>query len=157
MQFGHALPQILQHIVYVNLKFGPVQLIKIDLANGYYHIPVSSTGAQQLGMIMPTEPGQEPLIAFPLTLPMGQNKSPPYFCAFTETAADVCNQQLQAVTPDPQFLKQHHLEQLIQQYTPSPHLSNLQTTTIKSIPTDLLLAMALAYIEIYIDDFIGVT
>jgi len=77
MQFGHALPHILQHLVYANPAYGLVQLMKINLADGYYWIPVASTGIPQLGLIMSTRIGQEPLIAFPVTLPMGWNESPP--------------------------------------------------------------------------------
>lgn len=37
----------------------------------------------------------ELLIAFPLVLPMGWKNSPPYFCALTETVADVTNEYIQ--------------------------------------------------------------
>ncbi len=43
---------------------------------------------------MPTSPGTPPLIAFPLTLPMGWVESPPYFTALTETACDLANARL---------------------------------------------------------------
>ena len=104
MQFGYVMPHILQHLADANPKFGPVKLMKIDLADGYYHIPVSSTDVQQLGVIMPTNPGHEPLIAFPLMLPMGWNKSPPYFCAFMEMVVEVCIQQIRMKQLEPKYV-----------------------------------------------------
>jgi hypothetical protein len=43
MQFGQALQRIVQRIVYANPAFGPVLLAKLDLADGYYRIPLSPT------------------------------------------------------------------------------------------------------------------
>jgi hypothetical protein len=48
----------------------------------------------KLGVIIPSTIDGEPLIAFPLVLPMGWKNSPPYFCAFTETVADVTNERI---------------------------------------------------------------
>jgi hypothetical protein len=36
----------------------------------------------------------DPLIGIPLSLPMGWSHSPPYFCTFTETGADIINHGL---------------------------------------------------------------
>jgi len=65
--------------------------MKLVLADGYYQISLSAPGVLQLGVIMPTPKGHEPLLAFLITL----NKLPPFFCVFTETMADLCNRQLQ--------------------------------------------------------------
>ena len=40
-------------------------------------------------------PGETPLVAFPLVLPMGWMESPPYFCVTTEMVADLANQKLE--------------------------------------------------------------
>jgi hypothetical protein len=94
MQFGKALERILQTIVDVNPKFGPVQLIKIDIADGFYRIWLNVHDIPKLAVALPALHGTEPLLALPLVLPMGWTKSPPYFCAATETVTDVANRQL---------------------------------------------------------------
>jgi hypothetical protein len=38
MQFGRALKRIITQIVKADQRFGPVKYIKIDIANGFYHI-----------------------------------------------------------------------------------------------------------------------
>jgi len=52
--------------------------------------------SQQLAVIIPNDaPNPSPcLITFPLTLPMGWAHSTPYFCAFTETIADMTNMEV---------------------------------------------------------------
>ena len=95
MQFGHTLQWVLQQIAYVNPSIGPVQMMKINLTYGYYCIPLSAQSILQLGVILPTPPGHELLLAFLITLPMRWNKSSPFFCTFTETAANLCNWHLQ--------------------------------------------------------------
>jgi hypothetical protein len=91
MQFGHALQRILQRLAYCNPAFGPPLLAKIDLADGYYRIPLSPQAALTLAVVLPPDNHNEPLIGLPLSLPMGWGDSPPYFCAFTETCADLAN------------------------------------------------------------------
>jgi hypothetical protein len=53
MQFGAALPRLLQRLVYANQVFGPPLLMKVDLADGYYRLPLSSDAALQLAVILP--------------------------------------------------------------------------------------------------------
>jgi len=45
----------------------------------------------QLAVTFPKYPGEEQLVALPLVLPMGWTESGPYFCALTETVADIAN------------------------------------------------------------------
>jgi len=91
MQFGTALQRILQKIAYCNPNFGPPLIAKIDLADGYYCIPLCSMAALELAVVLPNDQLPEPLIGLPLSLPMGWSYSPPYFCAFTETCTDLAN------------------------------------------------------------------
>ena len=71
MQFGHALDRILRNILLANPNAGPVYLMKVDLSDGFYRIGVSPYDVPKLGVVFPTLPGQEPLVALPLVLPMG--------------------------------------------------------------------------------------
>lgn len=94
MQFGHALDRILREILLANPAFGPVQLIKVDISDGFYRVDLNIDDIPKLGLIFPTEDGDEPLIAFPLVLPMGWKNSPPIFCTATETIADLANHRI---------------------------------------------------------------
>jgi len=91
MQFGAALPRILQKLAYANPAFGPPLLAKIDLSNGYYCVPLSAHAALQLAVVLPPDGQSGRLLGIPLSLPMGWSESPPYFCSFTETCTNLTN------------------------------------------------------------------
>ena len=105
MQFGHALDRILREILLSDPKLGPVQLLKVDISDGFYRINMNIDDIPKLGVAFPSEPGEEKLVAFPLVLPMGWKNSPPIFSTATETIADLANQRLNAgVIPPPHTL-----------------------------------------------------
>ena len=91
MQFGRALERVLYAVHHANPHHGPVYIAKTDLADGFYRVPLSTSGIPKLGVILPRFPNEEQLVAFPLVLPMGWVESPPAFCAATETVADLAN------------------------------------------------------------------
>ena len=91
MQFGHALDRILREILLADPNLGPVYLSKLDISDGFYRINLAVEDIPKLGVVFPVKKGEEPLVAFPLVLPMGWANSPPIFCAATETAADLAN------------------------------------------------------------------
>jgi len=78
---------------------------KIDISNGFYRVRLAPNDALLLAVLLPSVPGEPPLVAIPFLLPMGWVKSPPYFCAVTETAADVANQRMQAPYAPPHRLE----------------------------------------------------
>ena len=94
MQFGRALERVLHRIRRANRRFGPTYMIKVDIADGFYRLFVAANSVATLGVVFPHHPDEEPLIAFPLVLPMGWVGSPPFFCALTETATDLANRRL---------------------------------------------------------------
>ena len=96
MQFGHALDRILREILLADPTLGPVRIIKVDLSDGFYRIDLNIDDIPKLGVVFPTEDGEEDLIAFPLVLPMGWKNSPPIFSTATETIADLANARLEA-------------------------------------------------------------
>ena len=100
MQFGGALQRILQHLAYANPAYGPPLMAKLDLSDGYYRIPLSAHAALELAVILPPDGNSGPLLGIPLSLPMGWSLSPPYFCLFTETVADLANTIL---APHPEY------------------------------------------------------
>ena len=168
MQFGHALDRILREILLADPIHGPVYLIKIDISDGFYRIAINIDDIPKLGVVFPTLQGKEPLVAFPLVLPMGWSNSPPIFSTATETIADIANERLRSNIEMPA----HHLDDLAQSIqsplplsplvTPSdltcdtncpqvtPHLLGL--TRDPSLPTS---QQPLAYTDVFVDDFIG--
>jgi hypothetical protein len=144
MQFGNALPRLLERLVYCNTCYGPPLMSKIDLADGYYRVPLSADAALSLAVLIPSDTRDTaPLEAFPLVLPMGWAHSPPYFCAFTETIADITNSALRTSIPS------------------HPLLPNTQCTTKATAPqfhpTAIILGSddtpPLQYSDVYIEDF----
>jgi hypothetical protein len=106
MQFGKAIERLVQAAVQANPKFAPLLNYKVDISDGFYRIPLTTSGLKKLGVLLPSFPGMPPLVAFPLVLPMGWTDSPPFFCAFTEAVCDLTNQDLQRNLRYPQ----HKLE-----------------------------------------------
>jgi hypothetical protein len=145
MQFGGTLQRLLQRIAYCNPKHGPPLLAKIDLADGYYRVPLCPQAALALAVVIPpdVQHSPTPLVAIPLTLPMGWAQSPPYFCAFTETITDMANDTSHSLPHHP-LLHQSQNFPCPQQPTFHPSAVTLGTIT-NSKP--------LSYIDIYIDDF----
>jgi len=94
MQFGQALKRLLHKIRFADPRHGPVYMLKVDIADGFYRIWLAARDAPCLGVAFPSMPGEAPLVAIPLVLPMGWTESPPYFCAFTETVVDLANRRL---------------------------------------------------------------
>ena len=85
---------------------------------------------------------------------MGWKNSPPIFSTATETIADLANARIQHLTPP----LPHHLDDLadsIMSPTPDPHALSC---SLPSVPRDPSLPnppLPLAYIDVYVDDFVG--
>jgi hypothetical protein len=56
MQFGRALLRVLQRIVHADPRHGPVYLIKVDVADGFYRISLNTGESSRWG-----SPCQTPL------------------------------------------------------------------------------------------------
>jgi hypothetical protein len=100
MQFGHALERILWEMLLANPDHGPFKVNKTDLSDGFYREDLNPPNAPKLGVIFPTKPGSQNLVAIPLVLPMGWKNSPPAFSTGTETIADLANTRLR----DPHYV-----------------------------------------------------
>ena len=111
MQFGHAIDRILREILIANPELGPLQLIKLDISDGFYRVGLKVDDIPKLGVVFPSRQGEEKLVALPLVLPMGWTNSPPIFSAATETAADLAN----AALSDNTSPKPHHLDEAAHQ------------------------------------------
>jgi hypothetical protein len=152
MQFGHALPRLLQHIAYADPAYGPPLLLKLDLADGYYRVQLTPEAALELAVVLPGPTIGTSYIGIPLCLPMGWAHSPPYFCAFTETAVDLTNVALQQA--DHPWSQLEHPLEAASQSMQLPLDAAYSKTIVHppSIPPQRPLSLA----EVYINDFIGV-
>ena len=178
MQFGMALDRILREILLANPEFGPVNLMKVDLSDGFYRIGLNVGDIPKLGVIFPTEPGEDPLVAFPLVLPMGWRNSPPIFSTATETGADLTNQRLLDPTPPLPHPLADRAEQVIPDnplLSPMPDdsspsykdvLVNSAASSGSGMPSAVSIPPArdpslpsnskpLSYVDVFVDDFLG--
>jgi hypothetical protein len=171
MQFGKSLERMLHSISHANPRFGDVHMCEIDLKDGFCRVWLEETGTPNLAVVFPTYEGEEPMVAFPLVLPMGWEDSPPWFCAATETVADLAN-----TAPSDHDLPQHPMERLSEtppeeplplpdfgrmgrprddalqptsgpRPNPLPPAENVQSLTPAKGPVGTT--------DIYVDDFIG--
>ena len=144
MQFGKALPRILQRIAYANPRFGPVHLIKVDLSDGYYRIPITPSGALNLAVTLPSS-RRAPLLAIPTVLTMGWIDSAPYFCMATESIADFTNLQPASECPS----RPHFQEPL------ANAADDFQTNVLirPRVPLSSVNPHPLSYTDVYMDDY----
>ena len=106
MQYGRALARLIHKIVYADPALGYNYLLKADVSDGFYRIGLRPEDAPKLGLIFPSSKEEDPMVAIPLTLPMGWKNSPPLFCTATETVADLANKSLRTHQPS----KQHKFQ-----------------------------------------------
>ena len=159
----------MRKIVLADPKYGPVNMLKIDIADGFYRVGLSTDDIPKLGVVFPSEDGAEQLVALPLTLPMGWTNSPPIFCAATETVADLANQRILKGRKPPR----HRLDD-VANTPPEAHPPSPARPPRPALAPRLHLPPAvpepdrrdpnlhhprrhqLAAIDVYVDDFIGI-
>jgi hypothetical protein len=129
----------------------------------------------ELAVILPGDTPHQNFVGIPLSLPMGWALSPPYFCSFTETAADKANAAIQQHTR-PAFIhpleiqSQNPAHPVDQQHTRPAFIHPLEIQSQNPAhpvvldtayyptcvhPPGLLSTTPLQYVNIYIDDFLG--
>ena len=159
MQFGKALERILSQIVNANPAHGPVQLIKVDIADGFYRVWLNLSDIPKLAVSIPSLKGEEPLLAFPLVLPMGWTESPPYFCAATETVTDVANHRARNNWKPPAHRLDEAADSTPADEQPVPVGSSTQATTSTALPDTIpnraFKQRLLSRFDVFVDDFIG--
>ena len=147
MQWGKTFHRMLWYIFSADRRHGPVLLSKTDLADGFYQIPLTPSGALKLAVPFPSDTG-EPLLAIPTRLPMGWTESPPAFSSVTETIANLVNAKLassQTIPPS------HHLEAAASTHVP---LARSNTVDAYPIQDGGPKRAPLAYTDVYVDDFV---
>ena len=148
MQFGRALQRVLQRIYDSDPQHGPVHLIKLDVADGFYRVWLRAEDAPSLGVALPSMPDQPQLVAIPTVLPMGWTQSPPYFCSLTETVADIANDTLQH---RPQEIQDHHRLEAQADTAPAP-LPESKPTLSMDHNRQGYHQRPLAYVDVFVDE-----
>ena len=128
-------------------------MIKADVSDGFYRIGLRPSDAAKLGLVFPSEAGEEDLVVIPLTLPMGWNNSPPIFCTATETVADLANEALRAHAPTLPHKLDNRAEAVW--VKPAPSLKK----QLGALPRDPYLgrknSQIIQYVDVFVDDFLG--
>jgi len=151
LQFGQALQHILHCIMESDPAHGPVHIIKIDLADGFYQIFLAPHHIPLLGVAFPMPPGQVTLVTFQLALLMRWTSLLPLFCAATETITDLTNHALCQGTHQPP----HQLEQLADPVLIKLTTSMQQgTAPARCIPHNLT-SGPLAWSDIFVADHLA--
>jgi hypothetical protein len=133
-------------------------MIKLDTSDGFYQIGLNIDDIPKLGVVFPTLPGDEPLIGFPLVLPVGWMHSPPVFSTATENIADIANARLSSGWLPPS----HPLDDLATSVSALPHeaywgsksmlLPEPYSACDPSLP---IVGAPDAYVDVFVDDFVG--
>jgi hypothetical protein len=157
LQFGHAFLRLLQLLSRADTRQGPIYISKTDLADAFMRVWVWAPSIPVLGALLPQLPGEDPLIAFPMILPMGWVDSPQYLCAISETIADITNDRL---SHGPLAAEPHRLDELadtppkpVQRHPAKPPPS-IRPPEIRSCGP---FQLPLNYVDVFMDDFILVT
>ena len=156
-QLGMALRRIINNLATHHNTNKPFLFSKVDLKDGFWRMVVSDKDAWNFCYVLPSTGKNktnldETEIVVPHALQMGWAESPPFFCAATETARDVC-EQLALTTNN---LPTHPLQT---QLMPSRNtLASLQQQNPRhksSTPVDS--TQDCTQLEVYVDDFVAMT
>ena len=153
MQHGRALDHLLREIVFADPALGSVYILKANVSDGFYRIGVCPEDAPTLGLIFPSGADEDPMVAIPLTLPMGWKNSPPIFCTATETVKELVNEAFWSHQPS----RPHKLDNRAEAVAPLPApplaKKNAQLTCEPHLRHTN--AKILAYVDVFVDDFLG--
>ena len=114
-----------------------------------------------LGVAFPVAPGEPPLVALPLVLPMGWTESPPYFCSATEKIVDLANDLAHSTwSPPPHPLEvvaatTPGADNAITLTAPAPRTSRValhRPVPVPTVPRGRRRRCPLRYADVFVDD-----
>jgi hypothetical protein len=117
---------------------------------------ISLSTIPALGAILPSYPDEDPLVAFPMILPMGWVDSPNYLCALTEMIADLANARFEANN----LATQHHPLSTLANSIPAPNPAPSKRHNGMPPPKTRSqgpLKPPLNFADVYMDDFLAAT
>lgn len=93
-QIGHSLQRIIHAFAAADddAKFF---MAKWDIKDSFWRLDCEQGEEWNFAYVLPPRPGMPTQLVIPTSLQMGWIKSPPYFCAASETARDVAEQYMQ--------------------------------------------------------------
>jgi hypothetical protein len=141
---------------HANTKFGPVYKSKVDLSDGFYCLWLRPEDTMRLAVLFPSQPNEPDLIGIPLTNPMGWVSSPPNFCAYTETVADLANEGIHNKETMTKTRTTPHRFDVVSGSRPAPEDNDI----VASAPRPALeptkpFRKPIKYWDIYVDGFCG--
>ena len=101
---------LLQEFIFPEPSFGNVHLLKADISDGFYGIPIRTLDASKLDLAFPEIRTSKPFFTIPLVLPMGMTTSPPCFFAEIKTVANLVTKALGAFAPALTHLLEDHTD-----------------------------------------------
>jgi hypothetical protein len=154
IQFGAALLRFLQRLERADTRRGTIKLAKTDISDAFMRVWISLETIPCLGAILPSYPDEEPLIAFPMILPMGWVDSPNYLCAVTETIADLANARFATNDLSPPTHRLNATARTLPEPLPS------SPTTFHGLPPPTTRSLGplkppFNFTDVYMDDFIA--
>ena len=178
-QLGSALKRIVATMADHFHPQKPFIFTKLDIKDGFWRMAVNDDNAWNFCYVLPSYPKNKDLdttdIVVPNSLQMGWCESPPFFCAGSETARDV----IESLLPFGLGLPHHPLEDQmltsgsdddmsISSASTSETDDNSETSAASSTmsissddstsePTTSDLPPDVDLIEVFVDDFMGVT
>ena len=69
---------------------GPIFFSKLDIKDGFWRMVCELGSEWNFAYVLPNHPGEPIELVVSSALQMGWALSPPFFCAASETARDVC-------------------------------------------------------------------
>jgi hypothetical protein len=130
---------------------------KTNVADAFMRVWISLSTIPALGAILPSYPDVDPLVAFPMILPMGWVDRPNYLCALTETIADLANARFEA--KDLSTLN-HPLSTLANSTpapNPAPSSKRYDGMPPPKTRSQGPLQPTLNFVDVYMDDFLAAT
>jgi hypothetical protein len=132
-----------------------VYISKTDFADAFMRVWQEAATIPVLGALLPAFPGEEPLIAFPMILPMGWIDSPQYLCSVMETIADLANQRIRSMDLSATL---HRLDELADTPPAPITLAASQNPLLRIPPTSDIsrapLQKPINFVDVFMDDFI---
>ena len=141
-ELGNVIPRLIFAMALAPDSDIPFVFSKVDLKDGYWRMVVNQHDAWNFAYVLPPlNPTDEPELVIPDSIQMGWSESPPFFCAATETARDIAQQQLRK-----SILPAHTMEDI---------MMNIQWDRLPKHLHANTDAKFLTMLEVYVDDFIA--
>ena len=146
-ELGNVIPRLIWAMATSRDTSTPFLFTKVDLKDGYWRMCVNSDDAWNFAYVLPGGHPNDPIqLVIPEALQMGWGESPPFFCAATETARDIAQENFDTNVPIPAQPMEEIMMDIDWSTIPKP----------ASLPTsEQDKRKFLSVLEVYIDDFIG--